>query len=214
MTKDCGAKAPIKVFIADDQHLVRGALAALLSLQGDLEVVGEAADGAQIVSQVRQCRPDVLIMDIEMPGTSGLEATKELRDAGLLGAGKAHVLIVTTFGRTGYLQRALAAGASGFIMKDAPPDSLADAVRRIHAGHRVIDPGLAERALFSPPNPLTQREVEVCHAATEHHSVRDIAAALHLSEGTVRNHLSAIMTKTATGNRHAAVAAAEDNGWL
>lgn len=205
---------PIKVLIADDQHLVRGALAALLDMHDDITVVGEAAHGQEVLERVPTASPDVVIVDIEMPGCTGLEATEQLRDAGLLGPDRARVLIVTTFGRTGYLQRALAAGASGFIMKDTPPDSLADAVRKIHLGHRVIDPTLAEQALISAPNPLTEREIEICHAAAHHRSVRDIAESLHLSEGTVRNHLSAIITKTNADNRHAAVAVAEEKGWL
>jgi two-component system response regulator DesR len=201
---------PIRVLIADDQQLVRGALAALLAMEEDIDVVGEAGRGDEVAGAVARLAPDVVLMDIEMPGGSGIEATRQLRAAG----SRCAVVIVTTFGRPGYLQRALAAGVSGFVVKDTPPAQLAEAVRRVHAGLRVIDPSLAEQSLLARENPLTEREAEVCRAAAAGSGVKEIAAALHLSGGTVRNHLSSVIGKTSARNRHEAVRIAEENGWL
>lgn len=200
----------IRVLIADDQHLVRGALAALLGMEPDIEVVAQAGRGDEVLAAAREHSPDVALLDIEMPGATGIEAVQALREAGLDCA----VVIVTTFGRPGYLKRALAAGARGFVVKDTPPAQLAEAVRRVHAGLRVIDPALAEQSLVVPENPLTEREAEVCRAAADGAGIAQIARALHLSPGTVRNHLSSVIGKTEAGNRFEAVRAAQLNGWL
>ncbi|GAA1351664.1 response regulator transcription factor [Falsarthrobacter nasiphocae] len=201
---------PIRLLLADDQALVRGALAALLTLEEDIEVVAEASRGDEVLGLVREARPDVALLDIEMPGIDGIEAAAQIRDAGL----GCRVLIVTTFGRPGYLKRALAAGASGFMVKDAPAERLADAVRRVHRGLRVIDPQLAEASLFAGDSPLTERETEVLRAAEFGQPLVDVAAAVSLSLGTVRNHMSSIIAKTGAGNRFEAARAARENGWL
>jgi two-component system, NarL family, response regulator DesR len=200
----------IRLLLADDQALVRGALAALLDLEHDLEVVGEVGRGDEVAAAAVKGRADVVLMDVEMPGLDGIAATAELRRA-LPGC---RVLIVTTFGRPGYLRRAMEAGASGFVVKDTPARQLAEAVRRVHAGLRVLDPALAEESLVSGASPLTARETEVLRAAREHGTVADMAAVLHLSEGTVRNHLSAAIGKTGARNRTEAVRTAEQQGWL
>lgn len=200
----------IRLLLADDQALVRGALAALLTLERDLEVVAEVGDGTEVVAAVRQHRPDVALLDIEMPGLDGIEATRQVVGSGL----GTRVLVVTTFGRPGYLRRALRAGASGFVVKDVPATQLADAVRRVHAGLRVVDPTLAADSLVSGDSPLTERETDVLRAARDGASVAVVAERLHLSQGTVRNHLSAAIGKTGAQNRAAAVRLSEQNGWL
>jgi two-component system response regulator DesR len=200
----------IRLLLADDQALVRGALAALLSLEHDLDVVAEVGSGADVLDAVREHRPDVALLDIEMPGLDGIEATRAVIAAGL----GTRVLVVTTFGRPGYLRRALQAGASGFVVKDVPATQLADAVRRVHAGLRVVDPTLAADSLVSGDSPLTERETDVLRAARDGASVAVVAQRLHLSQGTVRNHLSAAIGKTGGENRAAAVRVAEANGWL
>ncbi|ALX03211.1 response regulator transcription factor [Aeromicrobium erythreum] len=200
----------IRLLLADDQALVRGALAALLSLEHDLEVVAEVGSGADVLDAVRELRPDVALLDIEMPGLDGIEATRAVVAAGL----GTRVLVVTTFGRPGYLRRALQAGASGFVVKDVPATQLADAVRRVHAGLRVVDPTLAADSLVTGDSPLTERETDVLRAARDGASVAVVAQRLHLSQGTVRNHLSAAIGKTGGENRAAAVRVAEANGWL
>ncbi|MCX6405749.1 MAG: response regulator transcription factor [Propionibacteriales bacterium] len=200
----------IRLLLADDQALVRGALAALLSLEQDLDVVAEVGSGADVLDAVREHRPDVALLDIEMPGLDGIEATRAVVAAGL----GTRVLVVTTFGRPGYLRRALQAGASGFVVKDVPATQLADAVRRVHAGLRVVDPTLAADSLVSGDSPLTERETDVLRAARDGASVAVVAERLHLSQGTVRNHLSAAIGKTGGDNRAAAVRVAEANGWL
>ena len=201
---------PIKLLLADDQALVRGALSALLGLEPDLEVVAEVGNGAEVVAAVLEHRPDVALLDVEMPGLDGISATAAVRAA----APEVKVLIVTTFGRPGYLRRALQAGASGFVVKDTPAAQLADAVRRVHAGLRVVDPKLATDSLVAGESPLTQRETEVLQAARDGSSVAAIAGKLFLSEGTVRNHLSAAIGKTGAANRTEAVLIADGNGWL
>lgn len=201
---------PIRVLLADDQALVRGALAALLNMEEDVEVVAQVGRGDQVFSAAQETQAQVCLLDIEMPGATGIQALQELTEAGLECRG----IIVTTFGRPGYLKRALAAGARGFLVKDTPPAQLAEAVRRVHAGLRAVDPQLAESSLFAPENPLTEREAEVCRAALEGSGVPEVAAALHLSQGTVRNHLSSVIGKTGTGNRFEAVRTAQENGWL
>ncbi|MDR6117885.1 two-component system response regulator DesR [Aeromicrobium sp. SORGH_AS981] len=200
----------IRLLLADDQALVRGALAALLSLEHDLDVVAEVGSGADVLDAVREHRPDVALLDIEMPGLDGIEATRAVVAAGL----GTRVLVVTTFGRPGYLRRALQAGASGFVVKDVPATQLADAVRRVHAGLRVVDPTLAADSLVTGDSPLTERETDVLRAARDGASVAVVAQRLHLSQGTVRNHLSAAIGKTGGENRAAAVRVAEANGWL
>jgi two-component system, NarL family, response regulator DesR len=201
---------PIRLLLADDQALVRGALAALLNLEPDLEVVGEVGRGDEVVPLARQTRPDVALLDVEMPGLDGIAATVELRAA----LPSCRVLVVTTFGRPGYLRRAMAAGASGFVVKDTPARQLADAVRRVAAGLRVVDPTLAAETLARGTSPLTPRETEVLRAASDGGTVADIAAKLALSEGTVRNHLSAAIGKTGARTRAEAVRLADEHGWL
>jgi two-component system, NarL family, response regulator DesR len=200
----------IRLLLADDQALVRGALAALLDLEPDLEVVVEVGSGDDVVSAATRVVPDVALLDVEMPGLDGIEATRAVKEAvpGL------RVLIVTTFGRPGYLRRALKAGADGFVVKDTPARELADAVRRIHAGLRVVDPLLAADSLVAGESPLTSRETEVLRAARDGASVATVAGRLFLSQGTVRNHLSAAIGKTGSANRAEAVRVADENGWL
>ena len=200
----------IRLLLADDQALVRGALAALLDLEADLEVVGEVGRGDEVVPAAVRTRADVALVDVEMPGMDGIAATRALRRA-LPGC---RVLVVTTFGRPGYLRRAVEAGASGFVVKDTPARQLAEAVRRVHAGLRVLDPALAEESLVSGASPLTVRETDVLRAARDGGTVADLAAVLHLSEGTVRNHLSAAIGKTGARTRAEAVRLAEHQGWL
>ncbi|SCE98813.1 two component transcriptional regulator, LuxR family [Micromonospora purpureochromogenes] len=202
--------APIRLLLADDQALVRGALAALLSLEPDLTVVAEVGRGDEVVDEARRTGPDVALLDVEMPGLDGISATAALRAA----VPGCRVLVVTTFGRPGYLRRAMEAGANGFVVKDTPARQLADAVRRVHAGLRVVDPTLAAETLATGASPLTGRETELLRAARDGGTVAELAAALHLSEGTVRNHLSAAIGKTGARNRADAVRIAEQNGWL
>ena len=200
----------IRLLIADDQALVRGALGALLDLEPDLEVVGLSADGETAVRLAAETAPDVCLMDIQMPGMDGIETTRLLRAA----HPGTRVLIVTTFARPGYLRSALDAGASGFIVKDSPAEKLADAVRRVHAGMRVLDPALAEESLFDGANPLSERERQVLRLAADGRSAAAIAAEVFLSAGTVRNQLSAAIGKTGAANRAQAVRIALDKGWL
>ncbi|WHT16084.1 response regulator transcription factor [Crossiella sp. CA-258035] len=200
----------IRVLLAEDQGMMRGALALLLGLEEDIEVVAEAATGDEVLPKALETRPDIAVLDIEMPGRSGLEAAADLREQ----LPSCRVLIVTTFGRPGYLRRAMEAGASGFLVKDGPVEQLAVAIRRILAGEQVIDPGLAAAALRSGPNPLTERERELLAAAADGATVADLAAQLFLSESTVRNYLSSAIQKTGTRNRIEAVRAAADRGWL
>lgn len=200
----------IRLVIADDQAMVRGALGALLDLEDDLEVVGLASDGEQALRLTGELSPDVCLMDIQMPGIDGIAATARLREA----SPATRVLIVTTFARPGYLRSALDAGASGFIVKDSPAEKLADAVRRVHAGMRVLDPALAEASLFDGANPLSEREQQVLRLAADGRSAAAIAAEVFLSAGTVRNHLSAAIGKTDAANRAQAVKIALDKGWI
>jgi two-component system response regulator DesR len=200
----------IRLLLAEDQAMVRGALATLLSLEDDLEVVAQVERGDRVVGEVLRTRPEVVVLDIEMPGQDGLSVAEALaRDAPWC-----RVLIVTTFGRSGYLRRALAAGAAGFLLKDAPATELASAIRRVHAGERVVDPGLAAAALSEGDSPLTARERDVLSAARSHPTVADIAGALFLSPGTVRNYLSGAMQKLGAATRGEAVRIAEERGWL
>jgi two-component system response regulator DesR len=200
----------IRLLLADDQAMVRGAIATLLGLEPDMEVVAEVGSGDEVVAAARRSRPDVALIDVEMPGLDGIAATAALHDA-LPGV---RVLIVTTFGRPGFLRRALQAGASGFVVKDTPARQLAEAVRRVHSGLRVVDPALAADSLAGGESPLTARETEVLIAAREGGSVSDIAKHVSLSEGTVRNHLSSAIGKTMARNRADAVRIADEYGWL
>ncbi len=200
----------IRVLLAEDQAMVRGALASLLELEPDIEVVSEVSRGDEVTDAAKQARPDVALLDIEMPGATGLEALDQLRAE----LPEIRILILTTFGRPGYLRRAMESGASGFLLKDAPAHQLASAIRRSVAGERVVDPGLAAAALSQGESPLTAREREVLSVSREHATVAEIAGALYLSPGTVRNHLSAVMQKLDARNRGEAVKIAEHNGWL
>ena len=190
--------------------MVRGALAALLALEGDITVVAEVGRGDEVVPRALETRPDVALLDIEMPGHDGISAASQLRQA-LPGCS---VLILTTFGRPGYLRRAMDAGAAGFLLKDAPATDLAAAIRRAAAGGRVVDPSLAIAALSEGSNPLSEREREVLEASVEAATIADIAALLSLSEGTVRNHLSAAIQKLGARNRGEAARMALDKGWI
>ena len=200
----------IRVLLAEDQAMVRGALAALLSLEEDIEVVAEAARGAEVVPAALSTQPDVALVDIEMPGGDGLHAAQALRER----LPSCRVVILTTFGRSGYLRRAMESGAVGFLLKDAPARELAVALRRVMEGARVVDPQLALAALSEGDNPLTGREREVLSAALSGASLADIAAGLYLAEGTVRNHLSVTMRKVGARNRMEAARLAEQKGWL
>ncbi|MFI1799085.1 response regulator transcription factor [Streptomyces sp. NPDC020379] len=200
----------IKVLLAEDQSMVREALAALLGLEGDIEVVSQVARGDEVLDAARAHAPDVALLDIEMPGMTGLDAAALLRRE--LPALK--VVILTTFGRPGYLRRAMESGAEAFLVKDAPAAQLADALRRVLRGERVIDPTLAAAALAEGANPLTDRERAVLRASAGGSTNAELAAALHLSHGTVRNYLSTAIQKTGARNRAEAVRIARDKGWL
>lgn len=200
----------IRLLIADDQDLVRGAMAALLGLEADLEVVAHTGRGDEVVALCREHEVDIALLDIEMPGMNGIEAAAALAQSGL----STRVIMVTTFGRPGYLRRAVAASARGFIVKDTPPETLAQIIRDVSAGKRVVDSTLAAESLGLGESPLSDRETEVLRAAASGASIREIAATVHLSEGTVRNHLSAIIGKCGARNRAEAAKIAETNGWL
>ena len=200
----------IRVLLAEDQAMVRSALAALLSHEQDIEVVAEVARGDEVVQAAFSTRPDVALLDIEMPGLDGLAAAQPLQKA----LPTCHSVILTTFGRSGYLRRAMESGAVGFLLKDAPASELAIALRRVMAGGRVVDPDLALAARSEGNNPLTPREREVLAASLFGASLAEIAARLFLSEGTIRNHLSTAMQKLGAQNRMEAARLAEQKGWL
>lgn len=200
----------IRVLLAEDQGMMRGALALLLGMEEDIEVVAQVAAGDDIVHTALTARPDVALLDIELPGRSGLDAAADLREE----CPDCRVLILTTFGRPGYLRRAMDAGAAGFLVKDGPVEELAEAIRAVLRGEVVVDPALAAAALGAGPNPLTAREAEVLNASVDGATVADISAALRLSESTVRNYLSAAIGKTGTRNRMEAVRVARREGWL
>ena len=189
----------IRVMLADDQAMVRGALAALLALETDIEVVAQVGNGDDVLPVALEHRPDVVLMDVDMPGTDGLSATASL---------------LATFGRPGFLRRAIQSGAHGFVVKDAPATELAESVRRVHAGLRVVDPALAADSLIFGDSPLTARETEVLQAAADGATVSEVARRVHLSEGTTRNHLSQAMAKTGAPTRAAAVHIAAQKGWI
>ena len=200
----------IKVLIAEDQAMIRGALASLLALEDDIEVVAQVERGDEVVDAVRRTRPDVALLDIEMPGLDGISVAGRLARE----LPETRSLIVTTFGRPGFLRRALAEGASGFLHKDAPATELAAAIRTVAAGGTAVDSKLAAAALTEGESPLTPREHEVLAASANHDSAADIATTLYLSEGTVRNYLSTAMRKLGARNRSEAVEIAEQKGWL
>lgn len=199
----------IRVLLAEDQAMVRGALSALLDLEPDIEVVGQAADGEDAWRQLQRLQPDLLVTDIEMPGLTGLELAQRIQRLEL----PVRVVIVTTFARGGFLRRALEAGVAGYLLKDAPADQLAAALRRVRDGARAIDPALAVEA-WSEPDPLNDRERQVLRLAGEGRSAAEIARSLSLSQGTVRNYLSEAIGKLGVGNRIEAYRLARQKGWL
>jgi two-component system response regulator DesR len=200
----------VRVLLAEDQAMVRGAIAALLALEKDIEIVAEASRGDEVVALALESGPDVALLDVEMPGGDGLEAAAALREK----VPACHVIILTTFGRAGYLKRAMENGAAGFLLKDAPSSELARAIHRVMRGERVVDPDLAALALSAGDNPLTEREREVLAASEGGATIEDVAARLYLSEGTVRNYLSAAIKKLGTRNRVEAARLAQRRGWL
>ncbi len=200
----------IRLLLADDQELVRSALRALLDLEEDFEIVASVGRGDEVTDAAKEHHPDVALLDIEMPGLDGLAAAAVLADQ----VPSCRVVILTTFGRAGYLRRAMEAGAVGFVVKDAPAEVLAAAIRRVMAGERVVDPQLAAATLATGDSPLTPRERDVLSVARSGASVTDIAATLYLSEGTVRNYLSAAIAKTSARNRLDALRVADERGWL
>jgi two-component system, NarL family, response regulator DesR len=200
----------IRVLIAEDQAMVRGALKALLAMEGDIEIVAEADRADQVLTLASQTRPDVALLDIEMPGGDGITVAGELRRE----LPSCRTLILTTFGRPGFLRRAMESGVSGFMLKDAPAHELALAIRRTMAGERVVDPGLAATALSAGVSPLSEREREVLVAGRDGAGIAEIARALFLSEGTVRNYLSSAIQKLDVSNRTEAARVAEELGWL
>lgn len=200
---------PIKVLLAEDQAMVRGALAALLKLESDLDVLGTAADGEEAWEMVRRLRPDLLLTDIEMPKLTGLELAAKVRDTGM----PTKIVILTTFARPGYLRRALEAGASGYLLKDSPAEKLADAIRKVHRGGRAVDAELALDA-WSEADPLSDRERQVLRLAGEGMQANEIATQLNLSHGTVRNYLSEAIGKLGVDNRIEAYRIARQKGWL
>ncbi len=200
----------IRLLLADDQELIRSALAVMLGLEDDFEVVASVGRGDEVVGAARTHGPDVALLDIDMPGIDGLAAAAVLAQE----VPQCKSVILTTFGRPGYLRRAMESGACGFVVKDAPPEQLADAIRRVAAGERVVDPVLAAATLASGASPLTARERDVLVAARSGATVAEIAEKLFLSEGTVRNYLSAAIAKTGTRNRSEAVRTADEQGWL
>ena len=200
----------VSVLIAEDQTMMRSALAGLLGLEPDLQVIGEVGRGDEVVAAVADLRPDVLILDIELPGRSGLDVIPEVREQNPDTA----IIVVTTFGRAGYLRRAMDAGARGFLVKDDPVEDLASAIRTAASGGTVVDPGLAAQALAAGPSPLTPREREVLTASDGGAPISEMSAALHLSSSTVRNYLSSAIGKTGARNRAEALRRARDQGWL
>ena len=202
--------SPIRVLLAEDQEMIREALAALLSFEDDIEVVAQVGRGDEVTPAALATKPDVALLDIEMPGMDGLTAAAALSQA----SPGTKIVILTTFGRPGYLRRAMEAGASGFVVKDSPADRLARTIRQVLSGQRVIDPELAAAALSEGASPLTPRERDVLAASQDGATIAEIAAALYLSEGTVRNYLSACIQKTGARNRAEAHRIASERGWL
>ena len=203
-------KEPVRLLLAEDQVMIREALAALLSFEGDIEVVAQVGRGDEVLAAARESHPDVAVLDIEMPGMDGLAAAAELKKHNP----DTKIVILTTFGRPGFLRRAMESGVSAFLVKDSPADKLTDTIRRVLAGERVIDPDLAAAALAEGDSPLTPRERDVLAASADGSMISEIAARLYLSEGTVRNYLSACIQKTGARNRAEALRIAEERGWL
>ncbi len=199
----------IRIVIAEDQSLLRGAIATLLSLENDIEVLAQASDGAQALELVDKLEPDVLLTDIEMPHASGIDVATKLKQSG----SKTKVMIVTTFARPGYLERARSAGVMGYVLKDAPSESLAQSLRKVARGQLVIEQGLAESA-WASPDPLSDRERDILRLAEKGQTNKEIADALHLSAGTVRNYLAEATQKLGANNRIEASRIARENGWL
>ncbi|NUL07356.1 response regulator transcription factor [Streptomyces lunaelactis] len=210
MPQDHRPAKSVRVLLAEDQGMMRGALALLLGLEPDIEVVAQVGRGDAIVDAALTSRPDVALLDIELPGRSGLDAAADLRDE----VPDCRVLILTTVGRPGYLRRVMEAGAAGFLIKDGPVEELAGAIRKVLTGETVIDPALVAAALSAAPSPLTARERDVLNASVDGATVSDIAGTLRLSESTVRNDLSSAIGKTGTRNRAEAVRTARRQGWL
>jgi len=209
MSGESGVKR-VRVVLAEDQGMVRGALSVLLGIEPDIEVVASASDGEEAFRTVGKHRPDVLVTDIEMPRITGLELAVKVREL----YPETRVLMLTTFARPGYLRRALEAGAHGYLLKDRPSTELADAVRRIYRGHRVVDPDLAAEAWGAEADPLSDREREILRRAGEGESTAEVARMLRLSEGTVRNYLSEAISKMGAHNRIEAARLARTKGWL
>lgn len=199
----------IRIVIAEDQGMLRSAIATLLNLEDDLEVVGEASDGAEALALIEDKKPDVCLMDIEMPGMNGLEVARRLKEIGA----ETKVIIVTTFARPGYFRAALESGVHGYLLKDTPSDELAEAIRLIHNGRRVFSPDLSFEWIKAEP-PLTERELQILQLAAAGKTSAEIAGALYLSNGTVRNYMSEILQKLGAKNRVEAIAIAKNNGWL
>jgi two-component system response regulator DesR len=204
------AATSIRVLLAEDQTMLRGALAALLDLEPDITVIGQAANGHEALKLARELVPDVIVTDIEMPQKTGLELALDLN----LAESRARVIILTTFARPGYLRRALDAGARGYLLKERPASELAEAIRRVHSGLRAIDPALAAEAWTADPDPLSDRERQILQRAGDGRSSAEIAADLRLSEGTVRNYLSEAIAKLGATNRTDAARIARTRGWL
>jgi two-component system response regulator DesR len=202
--------AKIRVLLAEDQTMLRGALSALLELEPDITVVAQAANGREACRLARDLTPDVVVTDIEMPEMTGLELAAALKQAD----SKSRVVILTTFARPGYLRRALDAGARGYLLKERPASELAEAIRRVHQGLRAVDPALAAEAWSADEDPLSDRERQILQRAGEGRSSSEIAAELHLSEGTVRNYLSEAIAKLGAANRIDAARIARSKGWL
>ncbi|MFM9699516.1 response regulator [Streptomyces europaeiscabiei] len=210
MPRDHRTAKSIRVLLAEDQRMTRGALALLLGMEADIRVVAQVGAGDAIVDAALTHRPDVALLDIELPGMSGLDAAAELRDQ----APDCRVLILTTSGRPGYLRRVMDAGAAGFLVKDGPVEELAQAIRRVLTGETVVDPALAAAGPSAGPNPLTAHERDTLNASADGATVADVAARLHLSESTVRDHLTSAIGKTGTRNRMEAMREARQQGWL
>ncbi|WML44438.1 response regulator transcription factor [Neobacillus sp. PS3-40] len=197
----------IRIVIAEDQRMLLGALGSLLSLEDDMEVVGQARNGVEAIQLVDQFQPDVCIMDIEMPGKSGLEAAEELKAVGC------KVIILTTFARSGYFQRALKAGVRGYLLKDSPSDELASSIRNVIAGRRIYAPELMDD-VYSEENPLTEREMDVLELVADGKNTKEIASQLSITIGTVRNYISTIMDKLEVTNRIEAITQSKAKGWF
>ncbi|MDI6410982.1 response regulator transcription factor [Streptomyces albus] len=205
-----GAATPIRVLLADDEHLIRGALAALLALEDDLAIVAQAASGTEAVAMARAHRPDVAVLDLQMPGADGVRAATAIREA----VPECHTMIVTSHGKPGHLKRALAAGVRGFVPKTASAQQLAEIIRTVHGGSRYVDPELAADAISAGDSPLSEREAELLELALDGAPVAEIARRASLTQGTVRNYLSAAAAKLGAENRHAAARMARDRGWI